>query len=147
MSKHPVSHVPAGHNAVSPYLLTSRADEVIALLREAFGAQELSRSLRPDGKLMHGEVRIADSVVMISEAGDGMPAQPCMVHVYVPDCDAVYARALRCGATSVQEPTSQFYGDRTAGVCDPGGNRWWIATHEEDVAPDEMERRARAAGR
>jgi PhnB protein len=68
-----------------------------------------------------------------------------MVHLYVDDADAMYKRALEVGATSVREPTDQFYGDRTAGVKDPAGNQWWIATHKEDVAPDELARRAEAA--
>jgi PhnB protein len=140
-------HVPAGHNAVSPYLLAKDANAVIALLREAFGAEELSRHARPDGLIMHAELRIADSVLMIADATDDMPAMPCMVHVYVPDCDAAYERALACGATSVREPSSQFYGDRSAGVRDASGNQWWIATHQEDVPEAEMERRARDAGR
>jgi PhnB protein len=140
-------HVPAGHGAVSPYLVTKHAEQVIRLMEGALDGREIHRSTRPDGTIVHAEVKIGDSVVMIGEACAEIPAMPCMVHVYVPDCDAAYHRALELGvATSVREPASQFYGDRSAGIRDAGGNQWWIATHEEDVAPDELERRARAAG-
>lgn len=140
-----VHHVPAGHNAVSPYVVTKNADEVIRLLCEAFQGQQLHRSTRPDGSVMHAEVRIADSVVMLGEASGELPPLPCMVHVYVPDCDATYARALALGATSLRAPATQPYGDRSAGVIDAGGNQWWIATHVEDLTPEEIERRLRAA--
>ena len=140
-----VHHIPQGHNAVSPYLVTTHAEQVIELMKQALGGQELHRSMRPDGVIRHAEVKIGDSVVMIAEACAEFPAMPCMLNVYVPDCDAAYARALRLGATSLREPASQFYGDRSGGVRDAGGNQWWIATHEEDVAAEEIERRARAA--
>ena len=140
-----VHHVPKGHSAVSPYLVTKHADRSIALMTQALGGEEIHRTTRPDGTIMHAEVKLGDSVVMIAEASAEFPAMPCMLNVYVPDCDAAYARALRLGATSLRAPASQFYGDRSGGVRDAGGNQWWIATHEEDVAPDEIERRARAA--
>lgn len=142
-----VHHVPAGHNAVSPYLVTKHANDVIRLMTDALGGQEIHRSARADGAIMHAEVKIGDSVIMISDANDEFPPMPCMLNVYVPDCDAAYTRALQLGATSLREPASQFYGDRSGGVRDAGGNQWWIATHEEDVAADEIERRAKAAGR
>lgn len=140
-------HVPAGHGTVSPYLVTKNAAEVIRLLEGAVDGREIHRSTRPDGVIMHAEVRIGDSVVMIGEACAEVPAMPCMVHVYVPDCDAAYRRALELGARSLREPASQFYGDRSAGIIDAGGNQWWFATHEEDVSAEEIARRARAAGR
>lgn len=136
-----IQPVPAGHNAVSPYLVTEHADAVIRMLREVFGGEELHRSTRPDGSIMHAEVRIADSVVMIGESSAQFPPLPCMVHVYVPDCDAAYARAIALGAESVREPETQPYGDRSAGVRDAGGNQWWIATHVEDVTIEEIARR------
>jgi PhnB protein len=140
-----VHHVPAGHNAVSPYLVTKHADAVIRMMREVFGGEELHRSSRPDGSVQHAEVRIADSVLMIGEASDQFPAMPCMIHVYVPDCDATYARAIASGVRSLREPATQPYGDRSAGVIDAGGNQWWIATHVEDVSHEEIERRMRAS--
>ena len=127
-----VRHVPAGHSTVSPYLVTKNADQVIRMMCEVFAGEELHRSTRPDGSVTHAEVRIDDSVVMIGEASGEFPAMPCMVHVYVRDCDAVYARALAFGVTSLREPATQLYGDRSAGLRDAGGNQWWIATHLED---------------
>jgi PhnB protein len=139
-----VHHVPAGHNAVSPYLVTKHAHAVIRMLRDVFGGEELHRTTRPDGSVRHAEVRIADSVLMIGEASAEFPAMPCMIHVYVPDCDAAYARALAGGATSLRVPETQPYGDRSAGVIDAGGNQWWMATHVDDLTAEEIDRRMRA---
>lgn len=93
------------------------------------------------GAIMHAEVRIGDSRVMMGEPPCGIQPIPACLHLYVEDTDAVYRRALAAGATSVREPADQFYGDRNAGVKDPSGNSWWITTHVEDVSPEEMERR------
>ena len=140
-----VHHVPQGHSTVSPYLVTKHARQTIELITQALGGQEIHRTTRPDGTIMHAEFKIGDSVVMIAEASAEFPAMPCMLNVYVPDCDTAYARALRLGATSLREPARQFYGDRSGGVRDAGGNQWWIATHEEDLSPEEIERRARTS--
>jgi PhnB protein len=139
--------VPEGHNNVSPYLITKGAAQVIELLKTAFGATELVCMKQPDGSIGHAEVRLGDSVVMISEASDQFPARPAAIHVYLPDVDEAYQRALRAGAKSEREPADQFYGDRSAGVTDVGGNSWWIATHKEDLSEEELARRAKAAGR
>lgn len=98
-----------------------------------------------DGTIMHAEVRIGDSVVMMGESGGEFTPMPASIHLYVEDTDATYKRALRAGATSLREPADQFYGDRSAGVKDLAGNHWWIATHKEDVSPEELEKRAAAA--
>ena len=90
----------------------------------------------------HAEVRIGDSVVMVGEASADWPPMPAVIHLYQTDADATYRRALDSGATSLREPTNEFYGDRMAGVKDPLGNVWWIATHVEDIPPDEMAQRA-----
>jgi uncharacterized glyoxalase superfamily protein PhnB len=100
---------------------------------------------RPDGTIMHVEVRIGDSKVMMGEPTGQFQPMPAMLYVYVKDTDATYLSAMRAGATSLMEPADQFYGDRNAGVEDPCGNRWWIATHKEDVPAEEMARRARQA--
>ena len=139
-------HVPAGHSTVSPYLVVPGAAGVIDFLTAALGAQELLRHKAPDGRVMHAEVRIGDTVIMLGESNAEFPPMPGMVHVYVPDVDAAYRRALQAGATSMREPSDQFYGDRSAGVKDASGNLWWLATHKEDLSPEEMERRAKAAG-
>jgi len=101
----------------------------------------------PDGSVRHAEVRIGDSHVMMGEAGGEWTPMPAGIHLYVEDCDAIYRRALQAGGTSLREPADQFYGDRSAGIKDPCGNSWWIATHIEDVPPAEIERRAKAAAR
>ena len=141
-----VHHVPRGHSAVSPYLVTANAEQVILLMKQALGGEELHRSIaaRRQHHARRGQDRRLGGHARPRPRAD-FPAMPCMIHVYVPDCDAAYARALQLGATSLRAPASQFYGDRSGGVRDAGGNQWWIATHEEDVAPDEIERRARAA--
>src|SRR5205814_292088 len=107
-----------------------------------FGAQETLRMPREDGSIGHAEARIGDSMVMMGDPGEESSVMPGQIHLYVGDCDGTYRRALDAGATSLREPTDQFYGDRTAGVRDPAGNVWWIATHVEDVSDDELERRA-----
>ncbi len=141
----PVKPIPDGYHAVTPYLVVPGAAKLMDFLQRAFGAQEVGRYPQPDGTLMHAEMRIGDSVVMMSDASSMMPAMPACMLLYVTDCDATYKRAVQAGATSVREPENQFYGDRSGGVKDAFGNMWWIATHIEDVAPEEMGRRAQAA--
>jgi PhnB protein len=137
-----VNAIPAGYSMVSPYLIGKDAAKMIELLVHAFGATERFRSLRPDGTVGHAEVQIGESIIMIAEAGPEAPAMPATIHVYVPDVDAAYGRALAAGAASIREPSDQFYGDRNAGVKDHAGNHWWIATHKEDLSPEEIQRRA-----
>jgi len=98
----------------------------------------------PDGSVVHAVVAIGGAPVMMGQANDRWPERPAMIHVYVPDAAATYGRALQAGAKSIQEMTTQFYGDRSGGVEDPAGVVWWIAKHVEDVGPEEIERRARA---
>jgi uncharacterized glyoxalase superfamily protein PhnB len=137
----PVDPIPAGHHTVTPYLLVSDAARLIDFLVRAFGAIEVGKHAGPDGRVMHAEVRIGDSLVMLSDAGGEWKPMPCVLHLYVRDTDAFYGKAMEAGATSLREPADQFYGDRSAGVQDPEGNQWWIATHVEDVSEAEMARR------
>jgi uncharacterized glyoxalase superfamily protein PhnB len=139
-----VKAIPDGLHSVTPFLVVSGAAKLIAFLQQSFAAHELHCMIRPDGTVMHAEVRIGDSVVMMGEATGGCPPMPSTLYLYVPDADAVYQRALQAGATSTMEPTDQFWGDRMAGVEDPAGNRWWIATHQEDVSPEDLRQRAEA---
>ncbi len=122
------SYKPTGYNSVSPYLIVNGADQTIVFLVRVFGAVELRRYPDDSGKIMHAEVRIGDTVVMIADGKDGWPALPAHTHVYVPDVDATYQLALEAGATSVQEPVQKDDEDRRGGVMDPGGTTWWIAT-------------------
>jgi PhnB protein len=139
-----VQPIPEGYHAVTPYLILENADRAISFLKEAFGAEELYRMNMPDGRLMHGEIKIRDSRLMLAEASEQWPAQPGVFYLYVEEVDATYRRALEAGAVSVMEPADQFYGDRHGGVRDPVGNQWWIATHVEDVPAEELQRRQEA---
>lgn len=122
---------PDGHSTVAPYLIAEEARRVVGFLQDTFGAEPLRRFEAPDGSLLHAEVRIGDTVVMIGDAGEEWPPVPCHVHVYVEDVDAVHARALEAGGTSVQEPVRREGDpDRRGGVKDPAGNTWWIATQQ-----------------
>jgi PhnB protein len=140
----PVKPIPEGYHSVTPYLVVEGAAALIDFLKQAFDATEVERMSRPDGTIHHAEVRIGDSIIMMAEANAAWKPMPSMLYVYVEDTDATYQRALKAGATSVQEPVKQFYGDRNAGVKDRSGNFWYIGTHVEDVSPDEIRTRAAA---
>ncbi len=135
-------HVPEGYHTVTPYLVVNNVAELIEFLKRTFGAEERELLSTPDGGIMHAEVMIGDSVVMMGEPSDESEVIPALLYLYVDDCDAVYERALEAGATSLREPEDQFYGDRSAAVDDAFGNHWWLATHVEDVPTKEMQRRA-----
>lgn len=122
------SYKPEGYASVSVYILADGAQRVIDFLKEAFDAQERRRSDNSDGTIMHVEVQIDDTVIMLADSGEGLPAFPVWLHVYVPDVDATYQRALQAGGVSVQEPVQKDDPDRRSGVKDPAGNTWWIAT-------------------
>ena len=123
---------PEGYNAASAYIIADGAQRVIEFLRAVFDAEPLRRYDREDGSIMHSEVRIDDTVVMIADSLPGWPAAPAALHVYVPDVDATYARALAAGGTSLQEPAHRDGDpDRRGGVKDPAGNSWWVATQVE----------------
>lgn len=139
-----VKPIPDNHPRVIPYLCVQDAAALIDFLRTVFDAREAERIARPDGKVGHAELRIGDSVIMLAEAGGEHPAMPAAHYVYVENADAVYRCALDAGATSLMEPADQFYGDRHGGVKDKTGNTWWIASHVEDVPPEEMQKRAKA---
>jgi len=140
-----VKPIPDGYHSITPYLVVQGAGKLIDFLKQAFAAQERERLTRPDGTIGHAEVKIGDSIVMLSEACGEWKPRPSAMYLYVNDTDAAYKRALQAGATSTMEPTDQFYGDRSAGVKDLAGNQWWIATHKEDLSPEELAKRAKAA--
>lgn len=120
---------PEGYNSVSPYLIVSGAEQEMEFLERAFGAQRLRRYDTPDGSVMHAEVRVGDTVVMMGDAGGDWRPVPCHLHVYVEDVDAVFRSALEAGGESVQKPVQKdARDDRRGGVRSPGGNTWWIAT-------------------
>ena len=140
-----VKYIPEGYHTATPYLVVPGVAKLIDFLKQAFGAEERGRFAQPDGRIMHAEVKIGDSIIMMGEPTGDIKPMPAMIHLYVPDADATYRSALAAGAKSVREPADQFYGDRSAGVQDASGNQWWMATHKEEVSPEEMGRRAQAA--
>ena len=131
-----------GFGSVTPYLMVEGANDLVEFLEDAFDADILSRLDRPDGTLMHAEVRIGDSMVMVGEATEEFGPLPATLYLYVEDCDDVFAAALDAGVTIAMEPTTMAEeGDRYGGVTDPSGNLWWIATHLEAVDVEEESRR------
>ena len=136
--------IPEGYHTATPYLVVDGAQKLIDFLKQAFDAKETFCMRGAGEKVMHAEVLIGDSVIMIADATPQWQARSSMIYLYVEDIDAVYKRAVQAGATSVKEPENQFYGDRSAGVTDPVGNYWGIATHVEDVSPEELAKRSEA---
>jgi len=120
--------------SVTPYMNPVRSSELIEFLQKGFGAEEVYRAQSPEGAVLHAQLRIGDSIIGMGDAHGPYQPLPCTLHLYVPDADAVYDQALRAGATSIQPVADQPYGDRSGGVKDPFGNRWFIATHVKDVA-------------
>jgi PhnB protein len=122
---------PEGYNSASVYIVADHAQQVLDFLKKTFNAAPLRRFDAPDGKIMHAEIRIDDTVVMIADASGAYPAFPAWLHVYVPDAQASYKKALAAGGVSVQEPTRRPGDpDVRGGVRDPCGNTWWISTQQ-----------------
>jgi PhnB protein len=148
-----VKPIPDGYPRVIPYLSVDGANAAIDFYTTVFGATERVRMAGPQGKIGHAELAIGDSVVMLADAVPDMGGQtpqslggtPVTVMVYVEDVDAVFDRAIKAGAAEERKVENQFYGDRAGQFADPFGHKWFVATHVEDVPPDEMERRAAAA--
>ena len=124
------STAPEGFHSVTPYLLVEDAAAVIDFMQRAFHAQVVHKQELPDGTVVHAQVRIGDSMVMLGQAGGEMGPMPAMLYLYDANVDAAYARALGAGAESLRKPVDEDYGDRVAGVKDIQGNQWWIATSE-----------------
>ena len=138
-----VKPIPDGYHTVTPYLIVDGVATLLDFLTRAFDAKERQRLPRSDGSIMHAEVRIGDSAIMMGEPIGEFGPMPASIYLYVNDCDAAYQRALRAGGTSVMEPADQPHaGERYGGVQDPTGNIWWVATHIEDLTPEEQARRA-----
>ena len=140
-----VDAIPKGFHSITPYLTVIGADALLKFVKEAFGAEEIECSRRPDGTIGNAVVRIGNSMVMLAEAGGTWPPMPSTIYLYVEDIDGTYQRALAAGGESLMEPMDMFYGDRHGGVKDSCGNFWWIAKHIEDVPKAEMDRRAKEA--
>lgn len=144
--------IPEGYHTATPYLIITNAAKAVEFYKEAFGATELSRLATPDGKVGHAELKIGDSRIMLTDEWPEWDARspqtiggsPVVIMLYVEDVDAVVSRAVAAGAKLDQPVVDQFYGDRSGSITDPFGHRWTIATHMEDVSPEEMRRRATA---
>jgi PhnB protein len=147
-----VQPVPEGYHTVTPYLAVDDASAAIDFYQRAFGAKESARMSGPGDAVMHAELEIGDSRVMLSDPFPQASTKPpkelggtsVSVFMYVEDIDAVYKQAVEAGASSLMEPDDMFWGDRFGSVLDPFGHSWTIATHIEDVPPEEMEERSKA---
>jgi PhnB protein len=139
-----VKPIPDDYHRVTPYLVIYGVDKIIDFLIQAFDAKLKHRFERPDGSVMHAELRIGGSAVMMGEPTGDFTPMPGSIYVYSEDCDASYQRALIAGATSVIEPMDMHHaGERYGGVRDMSGNIWWIATHIEDMSTEEMKKRVK----
>jgi PhnB protein len=146
--------IPDGYHSVTPYLIipSGRAHEALDYYARAFNAKEVMRMPRPDGGIAHAEIEIGDSRIMLADEDismgqygpDRFGGSPVTLHLYVPDVDATTQRASSAGGNVVRPLADQFYGDRTAGVVDPFGHRWYLATHVRDVSMEELQRHTNA---
>ncbi len=134
--------IPQGFSTVTPYITVKGADDMLVFMKKAFDAEEIECTRRPEGTIGNAVVKIGNSMLMFAEARNEWGPMPAGIYLYVEDVDAVYKKALDAGGRTLLEPANMFYGDRNAGVKDSCGNFWWIATHIEDVPPEEMDRRA-----
>ena len=152
-----VSPIPSGYHSVTPYLVLDGAAKAIEFYKQAFDAEELFRMPMPDGKVAHAEIKIGDSPIMLADEGDQscdlgqkspatLGATSVSVMLYVPAVDALFKQAIAAGATELRAVKDQFYGDRSGTLRDPYGHVWTLATHVEEVAPEEIERRLAAMG-
>ena len=147
-----VKPIPEGHRTVAPYLAIKNAVGALEFYRNAFGAVESFKLLVPDGRVGHAEIHLGDSLIMLSDefpefggkAPESLGGSPVSIHLYVEDVDTFVMRAVAAGAREVKPVTNQFYGDRSGQLQDPYGHLWWVATHKEDVPPEELEKRVRA---
>ena len=147
-----VKPIPDGYHSVTPYLIVKGAAKAIDFYKNAFGATELMRFPGPNNTIMHAEIKIGDSPIMLADERDGSPYRnplavggtPVSLMVYVEDVDEVFNQAVSLGAKSTSAVQDQFYGDRSGNLTDPFGHVWTVATHKEDVSSAEMERRMAA---
>jgi len=150
-----IAPIPAGHSALAPYLQVRGAEKAMDFYAKAFGARELFHLKGQDGRVMHAEMRIGDAILMLSDvppAGPGSPQPPApgaarlnSILFYTEDVDGTFAKASAAGATVLMPPTDMFWGDRFGKLLDPFGHEWGVATHKEDVTPEEMQRRMACA--
>ena len=148
-----VNPIPEGYHSITPYLIIKGASDAIEFYKKAFDATELFRMAQPDGRVGHAEIKIGDSMIMLAdefpEMGHKSPktfgGSPVSLLIYVEDVDRMFAQAIAAGATEDRAVEDKFYGDRGGSLSDPFGHIWHIATHTEDLSPEEMQKRASAA--
>jgi len=138
--KRPRNYKPDGFHSVNPYVMVPRAAKLLDFLKQAFDAKEMGRYL-DGGRIAHACVKIGDSMVEMADSTEQWPPMPGAFHFYVPDIDAVYERAVKAGATSLQLPEDKPYGERSGGVKDVCGNVWYIATRTETPSKEEIGKR------
>ncbi|HPF13021.1 MAG: VOC family protein [Planctomycetes bacterium] len=141
------SHIPDGYHTLTSYYLVADVAAYVQFLTTAFGAEVTEKLEGENGAIMHAEVRIGDSKLMMGARTGDRPAQACMQYMYVPDVDQAYQHLIASGAHSVQAPQDTFYGHRTASARDAEGNEWWLARQIQKLTPEELQRKAREAGR
>ena len=149
-----VQPIPPGYHSVTPYLIVDGAAQAIEFYKKAFDATELMRVPGAEGKVMHAEIKIGDSPVMLADECPDMGAKgpkaiggsPSSLMIYVEDVDQVFRRTIEEGATEVRPLQNQFYGDRSGTLTDPFGHQWTVATHVEEVSEEELQRRMAAQG-
>lgn len=129
------------YHTVTPYLIAKDATALINFLKNAFHGEVTEHMTQPDGRVMHAEVKVGDSIIMMGEAMEDNAPFPAMLYVYMKDTDGAYKSALAAGATSIREPKNEFYGHRTASVRDSQGNVWWLWSLVEELSPEELQRR------
>ena len=139
-----VKAIPDGYHSITPGCVVEGGAKAIDFYKRAFDAKEHVRVNGPNGSVAHAELKIGDSLFMLGDAGPQMPKHAMHVMLYTQDADAVFTRAVAAGCTVNQPMQDMFWGDRAGRVTDPFGNEWFIATHKEDVSPEEMQRRAEA---
>ncbi len=147
-----VKPIPEGYHSITPYLIVKGAAKAIDFYKNAFGATELMRFPGPNNSVMHAEIKIGDSVIMLADERDGTPYRspslttgaPVSLMIYVEDVDKVFNQAVSLGAKSTNAVQDQFYGDRSGNLTDPFGHVWTVATHKEDVSSEELQKRMAA---
>ena len=150
-----IKTTPDGYHSVTPYLIIKGAARALDFYQRAFGATELMRIPGPGDQIGHAEILLGDSHIMLADECPQMNAlspqtlggSPVLLHLYVPDADALFAQAIATGASVEQPMENKFYGDRSGSVLDPFGHRWTLSTHMEDVSPEEIGRRIAAMGK
>jgi len=147
-----VKAIPAGYRTVTPYLTIKNGAKALEFYKKAFGATAIYKLMMSDGRLGHAEIRLGDSMIMLGDelpeyggkAPETLGGSPVSIYLYVEDVDAFFKRALAAGAKERKPVMDQFYGDRSGQLEDPFGHLWWVATHKEDIAPEEMQKRVQA---